>query len=267
MAQEQRPPKLRRGGPPRRGTVVRSEWLSPELVRVILTGPDIASLPELTFTDHYIKLIFDGTLRTYTIRSLDRDTNEMAVDFVVHGTSGIAGPWAAAAQPGDEIEFAGPGGAWAPNPEAELHLLVGDESAIPAIAAALEQLPESAPAEVFLEVHGPESEIEVPVTAGTVVHWIHRGDLHPGLPLASAVQERSWPAEGLEAFVHGNADMIKDLRRFLFFDCGVPRDQVSISGYWRTGLNEDAWQASKREFVAAMEAEDPQGAEELSATQ
>lgn len=238
---------------PRRATVLRTERLSPELVRVIFTGPDIETLPELVHTDHYIKILFGEVTRTYTIRALDRQRNEMAVDFVVHGTAGLAGPWAAAARPGDEIEFRGPGGAWSPDPGADLHLLVGDEAAVPAIAAALERLPDDAAAEVFIEVAGPASRIDLPTTSATTVHWVYRGDRHPGLPLAQAVQECRWPAEGLCAFVHGNADMIKDLRRFLFVELGVPREQVSISGYWRTGLTEDDWQASKREFVAAME--------------
>lgn len=246
----------RRGGPPRRATVVRTERLSPELVRVVFTGPDIATLPELAFTDHYIKIIFAESTRTYTIRSLDRTKNEMAVDFVVHGSSGLAGPWAAQAQPGDEIEFHGPGGAWVPDPDADLHLFVGDESAIPAIAASLERLPQDAQAEVFLEVSGPEAEIPMPTTANTVIRWVHRGDLHPGLPLADAVQQHAWGHARLSAFVHGNADMIKDLRRFLFIEREVPRSQVSISGYWRTGLTEDAWQSSKRDFMAAVEQEE-----------
>lgn len=246
----------RRGMVPRKATVVRTERLSPELVRVVFTGPDVATLPELQFTDHYIKMLFGETRRTYTIRSLDREVNEMAVDFVVHGSSGLAGPWAAEAQAGDEIQFVGPGGAWGPDPDANLHLFVGDESAIPAIATALERLPEQARAEVFLEVSGPDAEIDMPTTANTNVHWVHRGDLHPGVPLADAVQKHSWEPQGLVAFVHGNADMIKDLRRFLFIDREVPRDQVSISGYWRTGLTEDAWQSSKRDFMAAVEQEE-----------
>ncbi|MGJ3507496.1 siderophore-interacting protein [Enemella sp. A6] len=240
----------------RRATVRRTERLSPDLVRVVFTGPDIAALPELRYTDHYIKIIFGDATRTYTIRSLDRDRVEMAVDFVVHGSAGLAGPWAASAKPGDEIEFRGPGGAWAPDPEAELHLLVGDEAALPAIAAALERLPDDAAAEVFVEVTGPDARIDLPGGPDTRLHWVHRGDRHPGLPLSQAVQQHAWRPEGLSAFVHGNADMIKDLRRFLFVDCGVPREQVSISGYWRTGLTEDDWQASKREFVAEMEREE-----------
>ena len=66
-------------------------------------GDGLAALPDLAFTDHYIKITFGDATRTYTIRALDRERGEMAVDFVVHGGTGLAGPWAAAAQPGETI--------------------------------------------------------------------------------------------------------------------------------------------------------------------
>ena len=79
---------------------------------------------------------------------------------------------------------------------------------------------------------------------------------------------RRWPppvpARDLHAFVHGNAEMIKDLRRYLFLESGVDRANVSISGYWRTGQTEDDWQAGKRAFNEAMEAEEA-AAEQSSA--
>lgn len=263
-------------------TVLRTEQVARDLVRVFLGGEQLDRVPDLTCTDHYVKLIFaaPGThdvwpfdpdelratrpreqwpvTRTYTIRSLDRVAAELAIDFVVHGDEGLAGPWAAHARPGDQIGFFGPGGAWAPNPDADVHLLVGDEAAAPAIAAALEALPTGARAAVFLEVADADADVPLPTGNGIDVTWVRRSD-HGGeyaLPLARAVRAAQWPQGRVEAFVHGNAAMIKDLRRYLFLERGLPRDQVSISGYWRSGQNEDAWQAGKREFVAAMEQEE-----------
>ncbi|WP_234988086.1 siderophore-interacting protein [Demequina sp. NBRC 110056] len=252
MPAPNRPPR-----PVRTVAVVRKETLSPTMVRVIVGGPAIDDLPPLSYTDHYVKLKFGDVTRTYTIRWLDHEAREMALDFVIHGDEGLAGPWARDAQAGDEISFMGPGGAWAPRGDADVHLLVGDDSALPAIAAALEALPSHARAEVFLEVPDAASRQELPVTDGTVVHWVER-DAHGlgyGEALTYAVQTATFPEGDLEAFVHGNADMIKPLRHYLFNEREVPRDKVSISGYWRTGMNEDGWQSSKREFVAAMEAE------------
>jgi NADPH-dependent ferric siderophore reductase len=264
----------------RSATVTGSEWLSPELVRVRLTGAGVADLPELTYTDHYIKILFPPAgadyqwpfdpdelrisaprelwpvTRTYTIRWLERTVPEMVVDFVVHGNEGLAGSWAAAARAGDQIGFRGPGGGYAPSPEFGHHVLAGDEAAIPAIAAALERLPSSATATAFLEVADQDSHPPVPCGDRVEINWIHR-DGHPyGESLAAAVRAGALPDENTQVFVHGNAAMIKDLRRFFFVEKQLDRDRASISGYWRSGMNEDGWQSGKREFVAAMEAEE-----------
>lgn len=247
-----RPPR-----PVRTLTVVRKEALAPSMVRVVLGGPDIDQLPALEFTDHYVKLIFGDVTRTYTIRWLDLAAREMAIDFVIHGDEGLAGPWARDAAVGDELSFVGPGGAWAPRADADVHLFVGDESAIPAIAAGLDALAADARAEVFVEVASASERVDLPATSGTTVHWIERDRMATayGEALTYAVEAAHVPDGDIEAFVHGNADMIKPLRHHLFNAIGVPRERVSISGYWRTGMNEDRWQSSKREFVAQMEAE------------
>ena len=267
---------------PKTAVVLRTAPLTPQMLRVVFTGEDLLRLPDLTFTDHYIKILFPPAAadyswpfdpeqvkrgrpaeqwpvtRTYTIRSYDRVANEMAVDFVIHGDEGLAGPWAARAQPGDAIGFFGPGGAFAPDPVADGHLLVGDEAAIPAIAATLERLPSQAHAEVFLEVAGPGHQQPLPMTRDTTVHWVHRAGtgLGYGQALSAAVRGAELPPGRLQLFVHGNADMVRDLRRFLFADRHLDRRSASISGYWRSGQTEDRWQATKAEFNRLMEAEE-----------
>lgn len=227
------------------------------MVRVVVGGPDLAQIPPLDLTDHYVKLRFGDVTRTYTIRWFSPVEREMALDFVIHGDEGLAGPWAASAQPGDEITFMGPGGGWRPRADADLHLLVGDESAIPAVDAALAALPDGAHAEVYLEVATAAERVPLAAGGGAKVHWIHRDEhgMGYGEALTYAVETATLPEGDIEAFVHGNADMIKPLRHHLFNVLGVAREHVSISGYWRTGMNEDGWQSSKREFVAQMEAE------------
>ena len=121
--------------PDRSITVVRTEWLSPAMVRVIFTGE---ALEHPGYSDTYVKLIFDGVRRAYTVRWAEG--SEFAVDFVVHGDEGLAGPWAAAAAPGDALTYVGPGGDWSPRPAADWHVFVGDESALPAIASGLDAL-------------------------------------------------------------------------------------------------------------------------------
>lgn len=188
----------------------------------------------------------------------------MAVDFVVHGDTGLAGPWALAAKPGDVIGFLGPGGAWSPDAEASHHLYVGDESAYPAIAAGLDAMTPDAPCTVVLEV--ADASVHPPIREDMTnmnLVWVHRSQTNSyGDGLVEAVKNTDIPGlregdspEGLRVFVHGNANMIKDLRKYLLVEKGVDRRSASISGYWRPGQNEDAWQSTKREFVQQMESE------------
>jgi NADPH-dependent ferric siderophore reductase len=86
--------------------------------------------------------------RRYTVRTWDPVAGRLTLDFVVHGDSGVAGPWAAAVHPGEVLVFTGPSGGYRPDPDADWHLMVGDESAVPAIAASLEALPAGARAVV-----------------------------------------------------------------------------------------------------------------------
>ncbi|MCQ4208023.1 MULTISPECIES: siderophore-interacting protein [Streptomyces] len=262
----------------RSAQVVRTERLTPHMQRVVLGGDGLADFPEqLEHTDHYVKLLFapEGVsydepfdverireelpreqwpvTRTYTVRAWDPAARELTLDFVIHGDEGLAGPWAASVQPGGPVRFMGPGGAYHPDTSADWHLLVGDESALPAVAAALEALPEGARAHVFLEVEGPEEEqkIDSPVE----ITWLHRSGRPVGQALIAAVTELAFPEGRLHAFVHGEAGFVKELRRHLRVDREVPREDLSISGYWRLGHNEDGWQASKRDWNAQVEAE------------
>ncbi|MFW6640354.1 siderophore-interacting protein [Nocardiopsis algeriensis] len=259
--------------------VERVERLTPHMVRLVLGGPGMAEFTAGEYTDHYIKLLFppEGApysvpfdlgkireelprelwpaMRTYTVRGWDAERKELLVDVVTHGDEGLAGVWAAGAKPGDEICFVGPGGAYAPDPEADWHLLVGDESALPAVAAALERLPQGAVAHVFLEVAGPEEEQELVTAANAAITWIHRGAGAPGAGLVGAVEALDFPEGDVHAFVHGEAGAVKELRRVLLRERGVPRERVSISGYWRLGMNEDGWQAGKREWNRQVEEE------------
>lgn len=99
----------------------------------------------------------------------------MTIDFVVHGSEGLAGPWAAAVQPGETVRFLGPGGSYTPDPAADWHLLVGDESALPAIAASVERAPEGARMVVLLEVEGPDEELKIAAPPGADIVWLHAG--------------------------------------------------------------------------------------------
>jgi NADPH-dependent ferric siderophore reductase len=269
----------RRTPAPRHATVVRKERLTPHMIRVVLGVDPAARLEIGAFTDHYVKLLLppEGVAypepldieairrdlpreqwprtRTYTVRAWDEASRELTVDFVLHGDEGLAGPWAANARPGDGIHFMGPGGGYAPDPAAGWHLLAGDESALPAVAAAVEGLPPGALAKVFVEVADPSEEQKLPTEGGADVVWLHRGSRPVGSALVEAVTALDFPPGDVQVFVHGEAGFVKELRRHLRLDRGIPLDRLSISGYWRRGADEDGWQASKREWNQQVERE------------
>ena len=243
-------------------TVLRSETLTPHLVRVVLGGDGFDSFVPRAETDSYVKLEFpsgdETVVRTYTVRRVDPVAREISIDFVVHGDEGVAGPWARTVQPGTEIALRGPGGGYRPDPEADFHLLAGDETAVPAIAAALETLPADATGAVFLEVGNDDDEIPLTAPAGVEITWLHRGthsaDAGPGVidgdaPLVAAVRGLEWPAGDVQVFVHGEAETVmKSLRPYLRRERGVEADRASISGYWRRGRTEEGFRTWKREL-------------------
>jgi len=261
------------------GEVTRVEQLTPHMVRIVVGGAGLADVSCGEFTDHYVKIYFpppgvsypepfdlaviretmpreqQPVVRTYTVRRWLPQVPELWIDFVVHGDAGIAGPWAAGARPGDPVRFMGPGGGYAPNPDAGWHLLAGDESALPAIAAALEGMPAGARVKAFIEVENPEEEQKLETAADAEITWLHRGARPHGELLVPAVRALDFPAGEVHAFVHGEATFVKDLRALLRVEHGLPMSQLSISGYWRRGLNEDGWQSTKREWNQQVESE------------
>ncbi|QUX27021.1 siderophore-interacting protein [Nocardiopsis akebiae] len=262
------------------GRVEAVEQITPHMVRVVLGGEGLDAFATDGHTDSYVKLLFPPpapgdtepfdlervraerpreewpVTRTYTVRDWDAGARRLTLDFVHHGGTGLAGVWAAGARPGDRLRLMGPGGAYSPDPGADWHLLAGDESALPAIAAAVEALAPDATAHVFVEVGGPEDELKLEGGPGVRVHWLHRGDEAVGSVLVPAVRALDFPEGRVHAFVHGEAGFVRDLRRLLRVEHGLPKEQLSVSGYWRLGRDEDGWQSSKAEWNRGVEAEE-----------
>ncbi|KQM14939.1 FAD-binding protein [Plantibacter sp. Leaf171] len=258
--------------------VVRTAWITPHLVRLTLGGPGFADFQPKDATDSYVKLYFAkpelgleppydltalrATLapddlpvtRTYTVRRVDTGERTIDIDFVVHGDEGLAGPWAAAAQPGDRVVLAGPGGAYRPDPTADWHLFAGDESAVPAIAAALEVLPPEATGLAFIEIGGRDDLIELDRPAGVQLIWVGRAarDESAAALLATAIAGHPWPAGRVQVFAHGERESMKALREVFLTQRGLDRSQLSLSGYWAYGRTEDRFQAEKREPIGVV---------------
>jgi NADPH-dependent ferric siderophore reductase len=229
--------------------VLRVTRLTPRMTRVTVGGPDLADFAAAG-TDQNVMLYFypdDVELpdpltleaargmwsqvrpltRTYTVSRYE--ACELDFDFVLHETAGPASDWAKQAKPGDYLIFVGPSPAYQPDPTADWHLLAGDETALPAIAAILREL--SAPAYVFLEVENAEEEQELP--GNPQVTWLHRDgtdDL-----LARAVAAADLPEGRVDAWLAGGRSSMVALRHHLLADRGYDRSRVRPTTYWRRG--------------------------------
>lgn len=276
--------------------------------RVKLLLPDAqGTLPELRGSEDWyaawcaLSAAEQPPMRTYTPRMLrpaDPTTGTPAsvvIDFAWHPDPGPAAAWAARAQPGDIAAIVGPNGAysattravgWLPPRDARQFLLVGDESALPAIAAILEDISAgSASVRVILELGDPRDAALLGDTGAATVEVHERGDRHYGEALVAAVQALEdpafhpaaraevaptaqpeledvdleatvlWEVPGLDpetgmpaehdarsarayAWLAGEADAIKRIRRELVAERGMPRDAVAFMGYWRFGRAE-----------------------------
>jgi NADPH-dependent ferric siderophore reductase len=237
------------------------EPLTPTLTRIVFGGEGLAGFEMGDLTDHYVKLQFprEGApederpkVRTYTVSEWDPEKLLLTIDFVVHGDEGIAGPWAAAAQVGDTLGLRGPGGGYAPDPGADWHLMAGDTSVIPAIAASLPGIPAGVPVHVFLQVHGPEEEVELTSPGDLEVHWLH-GDSDE--QVTEAIAALDFPAGTPHVFLHGEATSVRLARRHLVIDRDLPTEALSASGYWKRTLTDEGWREAKGDWNRQVEAE------------
>ena len=267
--------------------VLRTEHITSHMIRVVLGGQGFDTFTPSEFTDSYVKLIFvdddvdvsalpkpltldsfadlpaakKPLVRTITVRSADPTARELTLDIAVHGDHGAAGPWAAKATPGQPMYLMGPSGAYSPDPAADWHLMVGDETALPAISVALEALPANAIGQVFIEVADPDDEIPLAAPDGVQINWILRGgraDLvgeeraGDHSPLVVAVKTAHWLPGQVHAFVHGEAQAVMhNLRPYIRKEHGVDAKWASISGYWRRGRTEETFRQWKKELAAA----------------
>ncbi len=263
--------------------VLRARRLTPHLVRLVVGGPTLAAFEPNPHADSYVKLMFvpagerpmtddgrvDGEalraalpegvvprLRAYTVRAFDPDALELTLDVVVHGDAGLAGPWAAAATGGEEVLVLGPGGAWSPDPTMDHHLLLGDASALPAIAVALERLPADARGMAVIEVDGPDDALPLTAPPGVAIHWTHPRAGVAGQALVEATMALEWPRGKVGVFLHGEAGAVRALRRYLRVEREVPRECLSVSGYWRLGVDDEGWRSRKKEWATSIEADE-----------
>ncbi|MFI0464035.1 siderophore-interacting protein [Saccharopolyspora sp. 5N102] len=258
--------RLRRKRPPARDLqVLRTAELSPSMRRITLggaelsgfldehTGPNIkVFVPQQGQQSPVLPVIDEDTgryrwpeqherptMRTYTVRRYDEASGELDVDFVLHGEHGVASNWARRARPGDRIGVMGPGGKTCR--PADWYLLAGDETALPAISAIVENLPPTARGQVFVEVGDSADQQHVETPLDMRWTWLPREGAVAGRSrrLIDAVQELEMPSDvDVSAWVAGESGIVRGIRQHLRADRGMDAHSVLAIGYWKYGMAE-----------------------------
>ncbi|HEY0581856.1 MAG TPA: siderophore-interacting protein [Chloroflexota bacterium] len=210
--------------------------LSPHLRRVLLANvpADFAHRP-----GQDVMLVLGGTperplSRRYSIRRHDAQAGTLELNVVSHGVSGPGSDWVAATRPGDRINGVGPRGKIFLKPDADWHLLIGDESAGAATLAMLEAVPAGQRGFAYLEVPGPEDAAGLGAADG--VHWIHRGETSAWLStrLVEAMQSADLPAGRGHVYIFGEVGVINAVQRAALAR-GLTAEQISPKAYWGRG--------------------------------
>lgn len=266
-------------------TVLRSERLSAHWIRVTLGGGEIEKFRPMGF-DQWFRLFLpiggdadlervpakankmfgylkflripDGerpVMRNYTVRAYRAATAtagaEIDVDFVLHGSAadGTAGPasrWAETCQPGEHVLIIDEGLTFNPQRGTDRVVLVGDETALPAIASISASLPADATGTAIVEVPSEEDALEFPHPSGLEVVWIVRPhDVAPGAMALQALGRTALPDAPFHAYAAGEQALASGARKHLVGERGVDKNAVSFCGYWKIGAASPASKAAR----------------------
>jgi NADPH-dependent ferric siderophore reductase len=236
--------------------VLRVTDITPRMRRVTLHGPQLEGFISLG-TDDHVKLLFATTpeehaalenfmpgssndgprpaMRDYTPRRYDAQSGELDIDFVLHG-DGPAATWAAQAEVGQFLYIAGPRGSMIVPDMFDSYLLIGDETALPAIARRLEELPANRRALVVVEIEDAAERQTFESQAQVEVIWVVRGEQD----LLEVTRQLTLPQGDLYAWVATESSRSRKLRRVLLDDFKLDEAAVKAAGYWRAdGSDED----------------------------
>lgn len=217
------------------------QHLTPNMVRVTVTGDELAGFTSQGFDDH-VKLFFtdaagETARRDFTPRRYDAGRAELLIDFALHD-SGPATRWASTATKGMTLALGGPRGSSIIPTDLESHLLVGDETALPAIGRRLEELPGTTRAWVVAEIANESERQEFATAANVDVIWVYRRGGTPGSADALLKVLRTVPAPTTQCFawIAGESNVARRLRQYLVEERRLEKSWVKAAGYWRRGV-------------------------------
>ncbi|WP_250454770.1 siderophore-interacting protein [Caballeronia sp. ATUFL_M2_KS44] len=238
--------------------VKRVHAMNPRFIRVTFTGEALADFETASFDDH-VKVFFphpgetmpvipeagpDGPVfdpakpkpiaRDFTPRRFDREALELDIEFALH-EAGPATAWASQAAPGQTLGIGGPRGSFVVPSHFDWHLLIGDETALPAIARRLEELPEGTRAATLIEVADPSARIELNSRADLYAQWCYRNESAQSGDVLSALRELYLPDGEGYVWAAGEATLMRSVRQLLCDERGIDKRRIRASAYWKRG--------------------------------
>ena len=260
---------------PRLLQVVRATKLTPQMRRITLGGAAIEGFPSGKQGSHlklFIprpgqaspampKLTENGPVwppaderpfvRTYTIRAFNAAAGELDIDFVLHGDHGPAATWAAKAKPGDAVGIAGPGTKGPLPQDAGWYLLVGDETALPAISAHLETLPATARGLALIEVADAQEIQPLLHPEQFELRWLLRNGAPAGHSrlLVEAVLQLTPPATPIFAWVAAENSITVTIRNHWRTAWGLTRSQIEAIPFWKAGASEESYHEERHRVM------------------
>ncbi|MEX3931504.1 siderophore-interacting protein [Paraburkholderia phymatum] len=239
--------------------VKRVETVTPHLIRVTLTGDDLHDFASASFDDH-VKVFFpapgeekpampeagpEGPIfpagqprpiaRDFTPKRFDRDARVLELEFALH-EAGPATLWAAQATARQYLGVGGPRGSFVVPMDFDWHLLIGDDTALPAIGRRLAELPHGARVAAVIEVADPSARIEFDTAADLYIEWRYRSEAsYRGSALLQAVRETFLPGGDGYVWAAGEAATMRAVRHHLVNERGIDKSRIRASAYWKEG--------------------------------
>ncbi len=230
--------------------------LTPSIVEITFTGEDLKGFTSAAF-DNHVKIFFphpgedrpvaptvgatglifpEGVrkpaFRDYTPRRYDPVTNELKIEILLHG-DGPGSTWATQAKPGHIVGIGGPKGSLILSEDFDWYLLVGDETALPAISRRLEEITPGSKVIAVIEVENQQEERHFETAADLTLTWVYRNQGRE--TLLDAVRQSDFPSGDCYAWAAGETDAIRAVRKHLIEDRGLAKEWMKTAGYWKKG--------------------------------
>ncbi|HWJ83114.1 MAG TPA: siderophore-interacting protein [Nocardioides sp.] len=213
--------------------VLRREQLSPHLVRLVLGGDGLSAFASTGIPDEWVGLVVPGQFqsRYYTVRSWDG--SELVLDVVVHDV-GLVTEWATRDCVGDRVTITQPKGSFALPEDAAWLLLVGDVTALPAMARIAEEHAHDVPTRIHAEVPDLPEQLDgyLPHTAD--ITWLTPDSATGASTLAAVVEAMEWPEGDGYFWMAGESAQMRAIRKHVMRDRKLPSSRYDVMGYWRS---------------------------------